>query len=879
MIYNMDANRCRRGDDASVTPLEERAQRVLAYEQRTNHADVAVKPGGLALFFSRWAADAQRERHPHAERMLTMFADYAALDPMQRAARVRAALALLDGGAQAATATSSRARTAPPDVTIAPKPAPAPRPSTPIAPPELAMPEADTPPKPKPRARDIARPGDHTGDYLLDAAVTAAPGVGSAIAAKFAKIGIATVRDLLYYLPREHHDYSALLKIAQLPFDEVVTVLGVVWEVENVRSGNARVTRTIARISDETGQIRVVWFNQPFLLKQLPRGAQIVVTGVKQRFGNSVQLTARSHELPEQGDLLSTGRLVPVYPLTEGLSANALRRATKWAVDRCAHLIADYVPAQVRASAELMPLAHAIAAYHYPDDIVELAAARHRLAFDEMFIVQLGMLARRANWRIGPPAPVIRVPRGRFLAGESLDGAGHAPLAPLPASGLWEAPAPTATCFEESLPFTFTPAQRRVISEVLDDLGHDQPMCRLVQGDVGSGKTAVAAAAVLAGALAGYQGAIMAPTEILAEQHARAITRMLAPFGIQVAYLAGSLRTRQRAEMLSAIASGQAGVVVGTHALIQEGVEFARLGIAVVDEQHRFGVEQRDLLRRKGNALSPHLLVMTATPIPRTLALAVYGDLDLSVIDQMPRGRKPVITRWRAGTRREEAYALMGFEVAQGRQGYIICPLIEESETLEARAAVAEFERLRAEVFPHLRLGLVHGALKSAEKDAVMRRFRDGEIDILVATAVVEVGVDVPNATVMIIEDADRFGLAQLHQFRGRVGRGDDQAYCYLLSQDAGAMARERLAVVEQTSDGFKLAEADLRLRGPGEFFGTRQSGLPELRVADLTDGELISLARREADALWRRDPFLKSTEHSPLRVKVAQFWQSYVGQ
>jgi ATP-dependent DNA helicase RecG len=850
--------------------LEDRARRVLLHEQRTNHADVAVRPGGLARFFEHWAAEASAAGHPLSRRLPAMFADYAALDPMQRTARVRAALALLEGAAQPVAARAP----------VRPE---LPSPAQPLSPAPPAQPEpASTPsPAPKPRARAHhaapAHSGDRSGEYLLDAPVTAVPGVGSAIAARLRKVGIDAVRDLLYYLPREHHDYSALLKIAQLPFDEMVTVTGIIWEVENVAAANRRVTRTIARISDESGQIRVVWFNQPFLLKQLPRGAQIVVTGVKQRFGNAVQLTARSHELPEQGDLLSTGRLVPIYPLTEGLSAKTVRRATKWAVDRCAHLLTDYLPESVRASADLMPLAEAIAAYHYPDDVDELVDARHRLAFDEMFIVQLGMLARRASWHVGLPAPVVRVPRGSILSGEPIEE--PAPIDPLPAASLWNAAIPAANCFEESLPFAFTAAQRRVIGEILDDLACDRPMCRLLQGDVGSGKTAVAASALLAVVLAGYQGAIMAPTEILAEQHARALTRMLDPFGIGVAYLAGSQRARERSAALAAVASGEAQVAVGTHALIQETVEFARLGLAVVDEQHRFGVEQREDLRRKSNGLTPHLLVMTATPIPRTLALAVYGDLDLSTLDEMPHGRLPVITRWRAGDRREEAYALMAFEVAQGRQGYIICPLIEESEALEAKAATAEFERLRADIFPTLRLGLVHGAMRSAEKDATMRRFRDGAIDILVATAVVEVGVDVPNATMMIIEDADRFGLAQLHQFRGRVGRSDQQSYCYLLSQDAGALARERLSVVERTTDGFKLAEADLRLRGPGEFFGTRQSGLPELRVAELTDGPLISEARREAEALWSIDPFLHAPEHTALRERVAAFWESYTPQ
>jgi ATP-dependent DNA helicase RecG len=714
------------------------------------------------------------------------------------------------------------------------------------------------------------------GEYLLDAEVTAVPTVGPMMAEKLARLGIRTVRDLLYHLPREHLDFSTLQKIGMLPFDETVTTLGVIWEVENVRSG--RMVRTIARISDESGQIRAVWFNQPYLQKQLPRGAQIVITGVKQRFKNAVQFTVKSHELPEQGDLVNTGRLVPVYPLTEGLSAKSLRRATKWVADRCAGLVGDYLPLSVRQSAQLMALPEALAEFHYPESAAALHHARHRLAFDEMFLIQLGMLARRANWQVGPPAPVLAVDRGRILA--SAEGTPFTAPAAMPlAQDLWGAQLATATCFEASLPFALTGAQQRVIGEVLDDLARPQPMIRLIQGDVGSGKTVVAAAALLAAALCGYQGAIMAPTEILAEQHLRGLTKMLEPFGVRVTALLGNQRAAQRREALALVASGQAQVVVGTHALIQEGVTFARLGVTVVDEQHRFGVEQREVLRRKGDDLSPHLLVMTATPIPRTLALSVYGDLDLSVIDQMPQGRLPIITLWRAGARRDEAYALVAHEVAQGRQAYIICPLIEESEALEAKAAVAEFERLRVEVFPTLRLGLVHGGLKSAEKDATMRRFRDGEIDVLVATAVVEVGVDVPNATVMLIEDADRFGLAQLHQFRGRVGRGEHQSYCYLLSEDASQQARERLLVIESTTDGLRLAEEDLRLRGPGEFFGTRQSGLPELRVAELTDAPLVALAHHEAERLWQRDPYLKASEHRLLRDRVAIFWKNFMAQ
>ncbi|MGH2503447.1 MAG: ATP-dependent DNA helicase RecG, partial [Ktedonobacterales bacterium] len=634
----------------------------------------------------------------------------------------------------------------------------------------------------------------------------------------------------LFTFPREHRDYSKLIKINQAPFDEVCTVMGLIWEVETKRNGPR--TRTVARISDETGAVRAIWFNQPYLQKQLTSGAYIVMTGVKQRFGNSVQFSVRSHELPEQGELLNTGRLIPVYPLTEGLNPKAMRKFAKWAVDHCAPFVADHLPASVRSRANLEPLPEAIAQMHFPDGYDELHAAQRRLAFDELFLIQLGMLTRRANWQDGPPAPALPAPATLIFDEPDAPPDDSAFAAePLPQTGLWPL---TANCFEATLPFRFTGAQRRAIREILADLATVKPMSRMLQGDVGSGKTVVAAAALLAAAANGYQGALLAPTEILAEQHYRGLARLLEPFGLLTVLLTGSQRSKERVAARDALASGQAAVAIGTHALIQEDVAYKRLGIAIVDEQHRFGVEQRDALRQKGH--NPHMLVMTATPIPRTLALTLYGDLDISTLDELPAGRLPIITRWRAGGQRQEAYRLVAEEVAAGRQAYIICPLVEESEALEAKSAIKEYERLRTQVFPDLRLGLVHGQLRPTEKDRVMRAFRDGEIDVLVATAVVEVGVDVPNATIMLIEDADRFGLSQLHQFRGRVGRGAQQSYCYLLSQEAGQMARERLAVLERTTDGFVLAEEDLRLRGPGDFFGTRQSGLPELKVASMAD-------------------------------------------
>jgi ATP-dependent DNA helicase RecG len=869
-------------------PLVERAIRILRHEQRTGHTDSAVKPGGLESFVARWVEDVRAARsrgelseRPFEEAVRQQIAGYAGLDPMQRAACVRSALAALE------SVSGASLRQAP-----APQQRPAAQPPTPTRKPpvfgaktrpqqtparEEPWPLAAPPPEPPvlPSQRPVQRAEPLTprpeDEYLLKAPVTAIPGVGATQAERLGKLGVETVRDLLYTFPREHRDYSKLQKIRDLPFNEVCTVLGLIWEVETKRTSGGR-TRTVARISDETGAIRVSWFNQPYLQKQLPRGAYIVVTGVKQRFGNAVEFSAKSHELPEQGDLINTGRLVPVYPLTEGLHPKAMRRFTKWAVDHCAPFVPDVVPGSIRAHAKLMTAPEAIAQIHYPDNEHALAAARRRLAFDELFLIQLGMLTRRANFRDGPEAVPLPVPESLIFADAPQDESMLKPAA-LEGQGLWPL---TASCFEASLPFRFTGAQQRAIREILSDLRAKRPMCRLLQGDVGSGKTVVAAAALLAAAANGYQGALLAPTEILAEQHYRGLSALLAPFGLKVVLLTGSQKAKERTAARTALTNGEAAVAIGTHALIQEGIEFKRLGLAVVDEQHRFGVEQRDALRQKGH--NPHMLVMTATPIPRTLALTLYGDLDVSTLDEAPAGRLPIITRWRAGSQRQEAYELVREEVAQGRQAYIICPLVEESEALEAKSAIKEFERLKRDVFPNLRMGLAHGQLRPADKERVMRAFRDGELDVLVATAVVEVGVDVPNATVMLIEDAERFGLSQLHQFRGRVGRGSQQSYCYLLSESSSLVASERLGILERTTDGFKLAEEDLRLRGPGDFFGTRQSGLPELKVATMADTQLLVEARVEAEELWKRDPYLRALEHAALRERVFLFWRNFAG-
>jgi ATP-dependent DNA helicase RecG len=899
----------------AITSYIEKARKVLHYEQRNNHQDRLVK-GGLELFAARWAEEFSAIRKEAGldlrpiYRFMEHMESYHQQDPLQRATNLRAALAILDElelesanghstpaplpatsqpaapeRAHKSSAATTASRAIPPR-----KQAPA-SPVAPVAtskaPPDLKKiaqkldEEQARVENPIRLDREIS--AGHASLALLSAEVTAVPGVGTSVAAKLRGLGIRTIRDLLFYFPRQHHDYSKLTKIAHIPFQEVTTTIGLIWEVETKRMNSGR-SRTIATISDETGKINVTWFNQSYLQKQLSaaRGCYLVVTGVKQRFGNKVEFTVRSHELPEQGDLLNTGRLVPIYPLTEGVHAKALRRYTKWTVDHYAHAVPEHLPAWLRAAGRLIPLPEAVSQIHYPEHEQALEQARRRLAFDELFLIQLGMQERRTRWqREAPQGNAFQIDLSKlFIDAHELPSIvseqSNAPAGEESKLGstLWSTIA-TDQPFEATLPFRFTGAQRRVLLEIAGDLAKNQPMSRLLQGDVGAGKTAVAAGALLLAALNGFQGAIMAPTELLAEQHARSVSAMLEPFGIKTVLLTGGLKSRERGMGRAALESGEALVAIGTHALIQEDVNFRRLGLVIVDEQHRFGVEQRDALRQKG--YHPHMLVMTATPIPRTLALTLYGDLDVSVIDQLPPGRQKIITRWRSGQKRNEANYLIAQQVAEGRQAFIICPLIEESETLAAKAATVEYERLSKEVFPKLRLGLLHGGMKPAEKDQIMRAFRDHELDILVATSVIEVGIDVPNATVMVIEDADRFGLSQLHQFRGRVGRGKHQSYCYVLSADASAQAQERLQIFQETDDGFKLSEHDLRLRGPGDFIGVRQSGMPELKVADLNDIGLIETARSLAEKLWESDPYLRKPEHAPLRERMHLFWQDFM--
>ena len=710
--------------------------------------------------------------------------------------------------------------------------------------------------------------------------VQAGTGLRAPTFVRLERLGLRTVGDALRHYPTRHNDFSSTVPVSQLRIGLEQTVRGTLSKVREVRMGRGgRMRSTEATVLDEAGTaIRVVWFNQPFIARQLEEGSEIALAGTVTAFrGRPTFQNPDFERLGERlGEPAHTGRLVPIYRLTEGLPQRTLRSMIATLLERFVDRVPDPLPAEMRARHDLMTAAEATRLIHYPDDQESLAAAKRRLAFDELLAIQLGVQRRKREWQDTGDAPRVE---------------GTA----------------AAEAFVESLPYTLTSAQRRTLEDTLRDLGRAVPMARLVEGDVGSGKTVVALAAMLAAIASGYQAVLMAPTEVLAEQHFQTICRLLSgepepalggllpvpylPLPLRAVILTGSTRARQRRDALESIRHGGAQLVIGTHALIEEGVDFHRLGLAVVDEQHRFGVMQRAALRDKGataanlsggfQAITPHMLVMTATPIPRSLALTIYGDLDLSIIDELPPGRAPIETHFLGPDRRDEAFAHVRRELEAGRQAFVICPLVEGSDTVISRTATEEYDRLRLEEFPDLapRIALLHGRMSARDKDAVMRRFASGDAKLLVSTAVVEVGIDVPNATVMIIEGADRFGLSQLHQFRGRVGRGQWPSTCYLLADDPSEEASERLATVARTRDGFALAEEDMRLRGPGEYFGTRQSGAASLRMASLLDAPLIDATRREAEQLLDLDPALASREHMDLRILTLRLADEVVNE
>ena len=679
----------------------------------------------------------------------------------------------------------------------------------------------------------------------LDQPLRDVPGIGRSRSNSLYRLGLETVRDVLFYYPREHIDYAQQVNIADLVEGETVTIVGTVKSCNCFTSPkNKKLTILQLVIKDRTGEVKLSRFfagtrfaHRGWQEKQkrlYPRSAIVAASGLVKKNKYGITLDNPEIELLDSpgGEIESVniGRVLPVYPLTEGVSADVIRKAVITVLP-AAKKLQDPLPTPLREQYGFPTLSEAVTNLHFPPDHDTLAHARRRLIFDEFFFLQLGFLTRRQQQKETQQSAILN-PTGKLI-----------------------------DQFKQFLPFSLTNAQQRVVSDILQDLNSETPMNRLVQGDVGSGKTVVAVFAILAAIQSGYQAALMAPTEVLAEQHYRKLVGWFNLLHLPVELLTGSTKTAKRREIHQQLETGQLPLLVGTHALIQDTVNFQRLGLVVIDEQHRFGVQQRARLLDKGH--SPHVLSMTATPIPRTLALTLHGDLDVSQIDELPPGRQEIQTTVLQGKERRQAYELIRREIAQGRQAYIVLPLVEESEKLDVRSAIEEQERLQESVFPEFNVGLLHGRMSSQEKDEALTAFRDNETQIIVSTTVIEVGVDVPNATVMLIENAERFGLSQLHQLRGRVGRGEEKSYCLLISGSKTDTAKQRLGVLEQSRDGFFISEMDMRFRGPGEVLGKRQSGLPDFALASLVeDQEVLVLAREAAEKLVFVD---KSLEDYPL--------------
>ncbi|MBI5705497.1 MAG: ATP-dependent DNA helicase RecG [Armatimonadetes bacterium] len=679
-------------------------------------------------------------------------------------------------------------------------------------------------------------PGPHK--RTLDDEIQYLKGVGPRNAGLLAKVGIKTVRDILFHLPRRYEDRTKLPKMQSLRSGDVVTVRGKLLglETKQVRGGMV-ILRAV--ISDGTGTVGLTWFNQPWVKKALEGfKGEIIAFGQVKESGWTYDINSPEYEkVDPEDEAEGFQRIMPVYPLSEGLPQWVVRKAAVSALQTHAELLEESLPAAIQRTHGLMSLELAIQRVHRPESLEDVDAARRRMVFEEFLWLQLalGMKRNETHRESGEPFPISKM------------------------EGLWDE-------IHRMLPFELTGAQKRVIGEIFSDLEAPFPMNRLLQGDVGSGKTAVAAAAMLAAVRCGYQAALMAPTEILAEQHRMNLESLFAPLGIEVALLVGRQTSTERRKALAHTETGKAGIVIGTHALIQEGVRFHKLGFVVIDEQHRFGVLQRAALKEKGYG-NPDVLVMTATPIPRTLTMTLYGDLDVSVIDELPPGRKPIKTHWKVRSERDSVYEGVRKLIEGGRQAYIVCPLVADSEKMLAQAAEDLHYRLTHETYPDFAVGLLHGQMKPKEKDDVMARFRAGEVQVLVSTTVIEVGVDVPNASVMVVEDANRFGLSQLHQLRGRVGRGSAQSFCVLLGDGRTEDAQARLSIMSETTDGFRIAEEDLKLRGPGELLGTKQAGSLGLKVADLLkDGRVLEEARQAAMRILENDPGLSQPDHAALR-------------
>jgi len=834
------------GKIRSMKPSIEKLQKFFKLEADRGYDNKAVL-GGLAGMLDSWIADARADNLSEEliQSVSSRLHDY---DHLSEASRKEALYGLWNrikrelGGIEVPLpGTSEEAKSIHPSIT---------------APPPDTKTTSETHSEiPAPLEEDepvgLSSPEPHLEgpSAALNADVTILPRVGPRYSKTLDRLGIHTLGDMIYHFPRRYDDYSQLKPINRLRYGDEVTIIGTVQQINTrkIRSGKAKLSEAV--VSDGSGAIRITWFNQPWIAQRLNKGMQIILSGKVEQYLGRLTMNNPEWEPMEQKHL-HTNRIVPVYPLTARITQRWLRNLMYKVISYWAPRVADPLPTNLVENARILNLPKALQQIHFPDSWELLKAARHRLAFDEIFLLQLGVLQQKRAW--------IERTAQRFEVTED-----------------W------LNVQVERLPFTLTDAQRKAVADIRHDLISGHPMNRLLQGDVGSGKTIIAAIATAMITVQGSQVALMAPTSILAEQHYASILSLLSGNGgplnnEEIRLIVGATPDTEKQEIRNGLASGSIKLVIGTHALLEDPVEFHNLQLVIIDEQHRFGVKQRATLRSKGT--NPHLVVMTATPIPRSLALTVYGDLDLTVIDEMPPGRQSIDTFLLTPKERERAYRLIQRELEAGHQAFIIYPLVEESEANEVKAAVEEQTRLQEDIFPQYKTGLLHGRMTPSEKEESMAAFRDGKIHILVSTSVVEVGVDIPNASVMLIEGANRFGLAQLHQFRGRVGRGEAKSYCLLIPQNSETAENDRLKAMVETNDGFVLAERDLEQRGAGDFLGTRQSGFSELKLAKLTDVKLIEKARNHAQILFERDPELSQPEHILLLDAMGRFWQEGKG-
>lgn len=665
-------------------------------------------------------------------------------------------------------------------------------------------------------------------------------GVGPKKAEKMSKLGIKTIKDALYYFPRQFEDRSREKKIFQLEDSEKVTVKVRINNIVNLKANKLTITRF--EVSDETGKASLIFFNRAYLRNTFRVGDIVRVFGTVKIEGNS-KVEMHNCEIEYEKTEKNTGIIVPVYSLTYGVSNKDVMGVIRNVFENSDVRIKEYLPKELISKYSMCDINFAIKSMHFPIRKEDLKVAMFRLIFEEFLFMQLGLFSIK-----GGNSTVRGI---EFEHRSKLDE------------------------IEDSLPFRLTKAQKRALNEIIDDMKSPKVMNRLVQGDVGSGKTVVAQLALANAVLNGYQGAYMAPTEILAKQHYESFTELFRDKDIKVEILTGSTRKKEGQEILERLSAGDIDILIGTHALIEDRVEFKKLGLVITDEQHRFGVRQRGKLNSKSE--NPDVMVMTATPIPRTLALILYGDLDISIIDELPPGRKAIETIAIEKNKRKKYYmSSVRSEIEKGRQAYIVCPLVEESEVLEVQSATEVYEELANEMFPDLRVGLLHGKMKAKEKDEIMEAFKNHELDILVSTTVIEVGVNVPNATLMIVENAERFGLSQLHQLRGRVGRGSEKSYCTLIYDSKTKVCKQRMDIMEETNDGFKISEKDLEIRGPGDFFGTRQHGLPELKVANLFKHmKILRMVQKEAREIYSKDPALELKENQGIKYKIEEMFKS----